>query len=225
MDLYTSALILGAAGLGLMAVGGFTMRGTGRGSHGHSGHGNAGHGHAGHGTHGGHAGHGSHGAGTHHAATHGAQHAMPASSRIADALSSFLSVRSWFSIFVGFGAAGILFRSTLGGPLLFGAALVVGLAFEFLLIAPFWNFLFRFASSPALTLESVLDDTVRAVTSFDAEGHGLVSVDVDGQVRQILATLTPQDRAAGARVRAGDEVRIEAIDSARNRCTVTVSRG
>jgi translation initiation factor IF-1 len=79
----------------------------------------------------------------------------------------------------------------------------------------------RFASAPALTLESVLEDEVQAVTGFDAEGHGLVTVEVDGQVVQVLATLRSEDRAAGVRVRAGDRLRVEEVDDRRNRCVVS----
>jgi hypothetical protein len=46
-------------------------------------------------------------------------------------------------------------------------------------------------------------------------------VDVDGQIIQLLATLSADDRALGVRVRTGDLVRIAEIDSARGRCTVT----
>jgi translation initiation factor IF-1 len=38
---------------------------------------------------------------------------------------------------------------------------------------------------------------------------------------QILGTLTSEERKARVRVRAGDALRIEDIDSKRNRCTVS----
>ena len=41
------------------------------------------------------------------------------------------------------------------------------------------------------------------------------------QVVQLLATLTPAERASGMRVRTGDRVRIEEVDPARNRCVVS----
>jgi hypothetical protein len=72
-----------------------------------------------------------------------------------------------------------------------------------------------------MTLESAVEDEARAVTSFDASGHGLVAVELDGQVVQLLATLTATERNAARKVRAGDRLRIEAVDAARNRCTVT----
>jgi hypothetical protein len=111
----------------------------------------------------------------------------------------------------------------LGGPLLFAAAIAGGLLFERVLVSPLWNFAMRFASTPAVTLESAVTDEATAVTSFDANGQGIVSLEVDGQVVQILATLRPDDRALGtARIRAGQRVRIEDVDAAKNRCTVSL---
>ena len=106
------------------------------------------------------------------------------------------------------------------GTLLLIAAVGSGIIFERAVATPIWNLAFRFASKPALMLESCVDDEGTAVTSFDKNGQGLIAVDLDGQVVQLLATLQPDDRALGAAVRAGDRVRIAAVDSARNRCTV-----
>lgn len=226
MDLYTSALILGGSGLALMAIGGFTKGGDhgAHGSHGSNGHG--GH-HAGHDAHaGGHAHHGHDSHAGHHGSHHDGHHPASQSdgSNRLDSVLAFLSPRVWFSVSVGFGAAGVIMRGFMGGIVLFAVSLAVGIAFEWLLVAPFWRFLFRFASSPALTLESAIEDVAKAVTSFDAKGQGLISIEVDGQVHQVLATLTQDDRAAGARVRAGDEVRIQDVDSSRNTCTVSITR-
>lgn len=216
MDSYLFCLILGFVGLLVMALAGF---GHGGGhSSGHGGHDvgdaslHAGHGH-------GHAGH-AHDAG--HAHHHGDGH--HASERGGGAGSWFLqllSPRVLFSVLVGLGATGMLARPYLGGILLFLAALAGGVAFERVLVAPLWGFLFRFASAPALTMESSLLDTATAVTGFDERGDGVVSLEVDGQVLQILATLRPEDRATGVRVRAGDRLLVESVDGARNRCVVS----
>lgn len=208
MDPYTFGLTLGSVGLGVMALSGLAHST-------HAGHGHATHGHAtdGHATDGhahGHS-HGDHGHGGDH--THGGHGA----SRVL----SLLQPRVAFSVLVGFGAAGLLLRPVLAEPALLAASLGAGLAFEWLLVAPLWRFLFRFASSPAQTLESVVTDEARAVTSFDTNGNGLVAIELDGQVVQLLATLNASERAAARRVRAGDRLRIEAIDDTRNRCTVT----
>lgn len=196
MDLYLVSLATGAIGLGAMAIGGLSHGG-------HSGHGNGGHaGHAGHDTHAGHAHHGEHGANSGWSWT------------------SLLSPRLLFSAMVGFGAGGIA-AAPLGEPFQIAAALVAAVAFEALLVGPLWRFLFRFESRAAATLDSAIEDEARAVTGFDAAGNGLVAVDVDGQIIQLLATLSADDRALGVRVRTGDLVRIAEIDSARGRCTVT----
>ena len=113
-----------------------------------------------------------------------------------------------------------MLRPFAGGPILLAAAIAGGVVFERLVVNPLWNFMFRFASSPALTLESAVEDDARAVTNFDKNGQGLISVEVDGHVVQCLGTLTKTDRDSGVRVRAGDVVRIEDVDAGRNRCTV-----
>jgi hypothetical protein len=203
MDIYSIGLCLGGAGLGAMALGGVTRHG----------HGPA------HGPH-----HGLHHAG-HHGAHHAAAHTHAAHAAVGDggtpSLWVFTSPRVLFSVLLGFGATGLLARGWLSGAALLALAVVGGIAFERLAVAPLWSFLFRFASEPAQTLESTLFDEARAASGFDANGEGLVAVELDGQVVQVLGTLTPEDRRAGTRVRAGDRLRIEDVDGVRHRCTVS----
>lgn len=224
MDVYGFSLALGTTGLAAMAIGGLAHVGhVGHG--GHAGHGgDAGHGGHGHGTHAGHAGHAGHGhAGHAHTAELQAGHASPAPAHSAPAsiISSLFSPRVLFALLVGFGAGGLL-ASPLGEPWRAGAAVLAAAGFEGLLVGPIWRMLFRFESSPAATLESTIEDDARAVMGFDANGQGLVALDVDGQVVQLLATLSADDRARGVRVRSGDLVRVSSIDAARNRCTVRI---
>ena len=134
------------------------------------------------------------------------------------------SPRSWFSVLTGGGAVGLAVQSFLREPLVAAVAIAGGLAFERFLVAPLWNFLMRFESRPALTLESALLEEARAETDFDAEGHGLISVDLDGQIVQLLGRLGPEERRAGVTVRRGSVVRIEEVDGARNRCVVSFVR-
>ncbi len=109
------------------------------------------------------------------------------------------------------------------GALRFGIALLGGLLFDRLLVTPLWNLAMRFASAPATTLESAIADDATAVTAFDANGQGIVSIDIDGQVVQLLATLRKDDRVlGGARVRAGQRLRVEEVDAGKNRCTVSL---
>jgi hypothetical protein len=204
MDAYSFSLTLGAAGLGIMALSGF--------AHAHGGH------------------HVSSHAGGHHAGHHlaslrghaggAARHAGGVRGGAPRALWALLSPRPMFGMLVGFGAAGVALRGVLHGGALLGVAAVGALALEYGVMSPLWNFLFRFESAPALTLESCLGDEVRAATNFDADGHGLIAVELDGQIVQVLGSLRREDRDAGVRVRAGDPVRIDDIDPARNRCTV-----
>ena len=159
-------------------------------------------------------GHGHHG--SHTGSGHGRGHAHDGFR-----WSVLLSPRIGFTLLVGFGAVGVALRHLLAGPVLVGVALAGGLLFELLLIKPIWNFLNRFASRPALTLDHGVMDEAEAVTSFNAAGDGLVKLMVDGQVLQLLGSITPADRVAGVRIKAGDKVIIEAVDGARQRCTVS----
>ena len=208
MDPYLVCLATGAIGLGAMAISGLSHGGHDAG--GHAGHA------AGHDVHAGHTGHAGHGA---HAGSHAAHHGDHATNS-GWSWSALLSPRLLFSLLVGFGAGGIA-ATPFGEPIRVGGAVLGAAAFETLLFGPIWRFLFRFESRPAATLESTIGDDARAATGFDADGCGLVSVDVDGQVIQLLATLSPDDRAVGVRVRSGDLVRIAEVDAARGRCTVT----
>jgi hypothetical protein len=133
-----------------------------------------------------------------------------------------MSPRILFSVLLGLGTTGLVLRPVLGGPLLFLAALAGGVLFERALVAPLWRFSMGFASQPAQTLESAVLDEGTAVTTFDSNGQGIVAVELDGQIVQILGTLQAADRAMGVRVRAGTRVRIEDVDPTRNRCTVSV---
>ena len=225
MDIYLTALALGGVGLAGMAVGGLGRHGHSHGdAHGHAGHGHDGHGHLGHG----HA-HTSHDAGSHavahghgQAAAHAAHHGHHASESHGNPLLSLMSPRLLFSVALGLGTAGLLLRGVLVEPILFAAALVTGILFERAVVAPIWNLTFRFASNPASTLESSVMDEATAVTSFDRNGQGLIAVEVDGQMVQILGTLRPGDREMNVRVPAGSRLRIEDVDAARNRCTVSL---
>ena len=137
-------------------------------------------------------------------------------------MQSLLSPRVLFALMVGLVPGGVISRP-LGDPWQLGSAILCAADIESLFVGPIWRFLFRFESSPAVTLESSIEDDARAVTGFDADGCGLVAVDVDGQIVQLLATLTPDDRARGVRIRTGDVVRIADVDAARGRCTVRVN--
>ena len=216
MDLYISSMVLGAIGFTAMALGGLGSRGGGHhgGAHGHGG--TAGH------VHGGTTGHA-------HGIVHGHSHAGAV--RGGHAHTSGVAGRTFwlitsprflFSLMLGFGATGAMLHPVLRGPVLLAAAGVGAIAFERFLVTPLWNFAMRFASRPASTLESAVADEAVAVSAFDDNGQGIVSLEVDGQVLQILATLQPQDRVLGGRVRAGQRLRIDDVNAAKQSCTVSI---
>lgn len=237
MDVYLTSLAIGGLGLVAMAVSGTGRHGQdhGGGSHDHSGHGHAGDSHVGH-AHvdhsAGHAHSASH-AGNTHAGHNDASHSHGAHGNAANnhtsnahtgtqTLLALMSPRTLFSVCLGLGTTGLLLQSALQGPALFAAAVAGGWAFERFIVTPIWNFTLRFASEPALTLESALMSEATAVTRFDANGQGLISIEVDGHVVQLLGTLDSNTRAMRATVLAGARLRIEDVDAARNRCTVSL---
>src|SRR2546430_2367699 len=149
MSLYLLCLAFDAIGLVAMAL-------PGLGRHGH------GHGHVHVGARpggGGRAGHG-------HSPGRGGQphHAASVRATATAWLWNLTSPRLLFSVLIGFGTTGLLLRGVLVEPLAFGAALAGGVVFERGIVGPVWNFLLRFASAPALTLESCIQDEVRAAT-------------------------------------------------------------
>jgi hypothetical protein len=187
--MFLMALVLGLVGLIAMAVLGLNHGGH----HGqHSSHSQeVGHGHSNH-SHGHHS-HSSHSHGTHN---------------IFGQLLIFLSPRAIFSLALGFGAIGmsVSFLSQILAVLVAGAGAVL---FERLLVQPYWNAIFKFASTPAKNLEGVKGATAIANTNFDANGQGLIELELDGQVRQVLGTLNDKTTS----VSRGATVRIEAVNS------------
>lgn len=212
MDSYTFAAVLGGAGLAAMATLGVAHV---------TGHGDAGSttGGVGAHVHGAHAGH---------------PH-LPAALRTGSRagrgagrakLLSLLSPRVLFSVVFGFGLTGVLLRPVIGGVVLAAAAVAGGLLLEGAVIRPMWNFLFRFASTPATSLEGSLFSEATAASGFDVNGQGIVALEVDGRLVQCLGTLRESDRALGIRVHSGDVLRVEDVDPARSECTVSyVQRG
>jgi hypothetical protein len=214
MGPYGFSLALGATGLVVMAFLGFSHHGSAQAGHhvGPGGHGSAGHGH-GLPTH----------AGGHHAGHqvgHPAGHAHGDGGGLAR-LTSLLSPRVLFSFLVGAGATGLLAGPLLFEPITMLAAVTGGYVFERFIVGPIWRFFFRFESRPAATLESMVLEEARAVTDFDARGQGLIQLELDGQVLQLLGTLRAEDRGGGSRIRRGDLLRIEEVDPARNQCIVS----
>jgi len=211
MDLYIFCVVLGAAGMAAMAFLGFAS------SHGGGHHAHDTSGHEMHGIGGSHA----HSITPHHAAPHAHSHPIQHIGRAHSHLWSWLSPRVLFNFLVGFGATGLVMERLVGPVLALPIAVLGGVGFEALIVRPIFNSLFRFESQPAQTLESALMSEGRAVTGFDANGNGLVAIELGGEVVQVLGTQLAADRKSGVRIRTGDMVRIEEVDSTRNRCTVS----
>jgi hypothetical protein len=133
-----------------------------------------------------------------------------------------MSPRFLFAGLLGFGLFGMSLQSWLGGTVLLLAAIAGAIVVERAVVNPLWKLALRFASNPATTLDAAIESDAIAVSNFDRNGQGIIAVEVDGHIQQVLATLTAADRAAGARVRAGQRVRIEEVDGERQRCSVSL---
>lgn len=131
------------------------------------------------------------------------------------------SPRTVCSVLALYGAFGnALIRA---GHLRFGvaalAAAASALLVEYLVVRPVWNLLFRFQGQPNSPLDALLLSEAQAVVPF-RNGRGLVSVVRDGRVVQLAATLE-EDHAA-LPVKVGDRLRIEDVDTRRERVTVSI---
>ncbi|THF67617.1 hypothetical protein E7T06_20165 [Deinococcus sp. Arct2-2] len=218
MNVYMFAAAFGLLGLMVMAALGL--------AHGHSPGGRQ---------HGGNQS-GGHPAGDSHIGTHG-RHASAAHPHAAHqhagigeswlgTLMLMTSPRVVFSVVLGFGLVGLLLTgvtasATWPAVVVFVLAAVGGLAFERWLTGPYWNALMTFQSRPARSLGSAVMSAGQAVTDFDRSGNGLVQLEFEGEIRQLLALQTPAEHTRGVRIKRGDRVRLEAIDEERNRCTVS----
>jgi hypothetical protein len=201
--MFLSSMILGLVGLLAM-----TALGVG---HSSSGHGSNGHGHS----------PGSH---AHSDSSHHGHHDQPhAHGRDHDSGSStkwlaLISPRVIFSLALGFGAVGLVAEKFVTIALSIPLAIIGAIALERILIQPYWKLLMRFASKPAQNLESATFARAKAVMDFDASGSGLIELELDGQVRQVLGTLKGGHEA---RVTRGKSLRIESVTAAGN-CIVSV---
>jgi hypothetical protein len=191
-------MFLTAMMLGLVGLVGMALLGVTAGGHGHSSRGGSSHGHSGH-------AHASRGHSSHHLTGHA--HTPHLSER----LLALASPRVIFSVALGFGAVGMVVSSLLPSALAIVVAVLGALAFERWLVSPYFHLLFAFASKPAKTLESAVMGDAQAETDFDTSGSGLVSLEMDGQVRQLLGRLEPRERDVGLRVRRGERLRVLAV--------------
>lgn len=154
-------------------------------------------------------------------------HNTPANQAVSDLISGLLT---WFSptylagAIIGFGATGTLLAPILHGWLQLGAALVGAYIICFFCIRPLLTGVQKWASLPAKTLSDAMLENGTAVTDFDSKGYGLVRLNLDGQVVQLLGQLAPEEQS-GARIRSGETLFVRSVDPAKQRCVVCRTNG
>ena len=213
MDIYLSCLIGGAVALAILAFCGIGFHHAGV----HVGPGHAST--AGAHTHVGHSGRGP----VHQG------HSQSAAADRSDGGSIF-RLLGWLSpvyicgAIVGFGATGTLVSPILQGWLQLGAALAGAYVLCFFCIRPMLTGIQKWASLPAKTLSDAMLEDGTAVTDFDAKGYGLVRLNLDGQVVQLLGQLDPEEHS-GSPIRSGEVLFVRSVDPARQRCVVCRTSG
>jgi hypothetical protein len=226
---FLTLMVVGLVGLFMMALPAFGHHGHAHpgGGHAPGGHAALGHAHGGHAlghAHGGHAAPG-HAHASPNASTDPKTALIPTEADSPHGLVRFLPTpRAIFTLLALFGAFGnALVRAAHLGT--WAAALVAALlafALERLVVRPLFNLVFRFQGKPSAPLTALLFSEATAVTPF-RNGRGLVSVVREGRVVQLSAHLRSSD--LGATVSVGDRLRIEDVDEARERVTVSTGDG
>ena len=130
-----------------------------------------------------------------------------------------LSPIDFFAICLGFGATGLLLPHSLSSTAILVIAILVGLVFDIALLKPVFNFALKFVSTPSDGLEGMVAKFATSVSNFDSSGRGLVSIVIDAEEKQLLATLDEGDRASG--VRKGEQLIVTGVDARRNSCSVS----
>ena len=142
-----------------------------------------------------------------------------------DAISAWLSPRVLFTVSLGIGATGLLLEPLIFNPIALAVLSIAGGVFlERVLVAPLWELLMGFSSTPARTLESAVLEEAVALTAFDSTGCGLVSITLDGHEMRALAHLKPGADLPPPRVKSGDKLIVESVDAARGQCVVSFLR-
>jgi hypothetical protein len=215
---FLTLMVIGLAGLLVMA-----MPAIGRLGHAHSAHGPSAHGHpsaVGHATIRGPA------LGTGRAAStavvRGDSSALiPADPTFTTLLRLIPSPRAICSVLALYGAFGNALVH--GAHLAFVTAALVAAVPAFVVerfaVKPIWNMFLRFQGQPSSPLDELIFSEAQAVVPF-RNGRGLVSTVRDGRLVQLAAQLC-QDHST-ATVKVGRRLRIESVDAPRERVTVSV---
>jgi hypothetical protein len=124
-----------------------------------------------------------------------------------------------FAFSLGMGATGLLLPHNLSSTTILVLAILVGLIFDLAFLKPAFNFALKFASTPSDGLEGTIAKFATSVSNFDSSGRGLVSIIIDAEEKQLLATLEESDRSTP--VRKGEQLLVTAVDAKRNSCSVS----
>jgi hypothetical protein len=136
-------------------------------------------------------------------------------------LMTILSPLTLFSFCLGAGATGLLVeRFHFAVTVVALIALAGGAVFFGAIIRPLFTFLLKFASTPSTALEGVLAHEAEAISSFDANGNGLVQLTVDGQLVRVLALLEPDEHVHPSDIAPGDLLTVTSVDGHTNTCRV-----
>lgn len=137
------------------------------------------------------------------------------------ALRFFPEPRTILSLIALFGAAGNALQHALGLSLGWATAgaSVIAVGLEAALVAPLFRFVLRFQGRPSSPLTGLICESAEAVTAF-RNGKGIVQVVRDGRAVQLAARLRQEQERLPVRV--GDTLRIEDVDEAGGKVTVSV---
>ncbi len=131
------------------------------------------------------------------------------------------SPRMIFSLMALYGAFGNALHGSLHfSPLVAGLiAVVPAVLLEKFAVQPLWNAMLSSQGKPCSPLEALTLCEAQAVTPF-RNGKGIVAMERDGRMVQFSAQLLPEQ--AHLPVQVGDRLRVEEVDPARERMTVTL---
>jgi hypothetical protein len=131
------------------------------------------------------------------------------------------SPRMIFSLLALYGAFGNVLYGALHLPMFAAAllALVPAVLLEKFAVTPLWNTMISAQGKPCSPLEALTLCEAEAVTAF-RNGKGIVAMERDGRMVQFSAQLMPEQ--AHLPVHVGDRLRVEEVDTRRERMTVAV---
>ena len=126
-----------------------------------------------------------------------------------------------FAFCLGAGATGLVLESVINQKWLIVAVVTGALLMRYGIMQPIMNFILGFASKPSDGLEGLIAAEAQVVSSFNKEGKGLVQLELDGQIRQVLAQLDFPEIPNATLIARGDHLIVLDVDPKRNTCVVS----